>query len=243
LGADVFVQPAIEIRPVRDLVTMDAALERLARGDFAGVAFTSQHAVEAVCDRLWERGYDQRVFAGVQLAVVGDKTAQVLAARGLRADWVPSEQFNAERLLEVLASQASVAGQAWFLPQADRARETLAEGLAKLGAKVEVVVVYRAVAPEQLRADMLAALEKGQIQWVTVTSSQAARTLHQLCGPYLAQLRPLSLSPAISDVLAQLGWPAGAQARQATEAALVEALLEVQAARDGDCNSDGQRAP
>jgi uroporphyrinogen-III synthase len=52
-----------------------------------------------------------------------------------------------------------------------------------------------------------------------------ARTLHALCQPYLAQLKPISLSPAISQTLAELGWPANAEAKEATEEALVEALL------------------
>jgi uroporphyrinogen III methyltransferase/synthase len=225
LGAEVFVEPAIQIRPPASLAEMDQAIAHLAAGNFHGVVFSSRNAVQALLDRVWAQAYDVRIFAGMQIACVGSKTAEYLAARGLRADVVPPHDYSATTVLEELAARQVSTGQRWLLPQADQARDTLAAGLAHLGAEVERVTAYEAVPVAQLAPEIADALAKGAIQWVTVTSPNMARTLHGLSHAYLSQLKPLSLSPAISQTLEQLGWPAQAEASEATEEALLQALL------------------
>ncbi|MGN6135553.1 MAG: uroporphyrinogen-III synthase, partial [Aureliella sp.] len=225
LGADVFVQPAVAIEPPGDLTELDQAVVRLAEGFYSGIVFTSRNAVDAVLDRIWSHALDLRVFAGMQLACVGAKTAEALAHRGLRADMVPEHDFSAVGLLELLATCEHAAEERWLLPQADQARETLEARMVRLGLAAERVTAYRAVPTDELSDEIIDALERGAIQWVTVTSPNMARTLYALCGDYAGQLKPLSLSPAISQTLAELGWPAAAEAAEATEQSLLDALL------------------
>ena len=127
--------------------------------------------------------------------------------------------------IERLAKQGLIEGNRWLLPQTEQARDTLADGLARLGAQVERVTAYRSVPATELAAEVRAALERRAIQWITITSPNSAKALHALALPYVEQLKPISLSPAISDTLRELGWPAAAEAQEATEESLLEALL------------------
>lgn len=228
IGAEVFEQAAIEIAPPLNFAELDAAIALMAGGNYQGLAFTSRNAVDAVLDRAWALGYDARALAKCIIACVGSGTADQLSARGLRADLLPDEQFSAESLLKLLVQRFPASANRWLLPQGDQARDTLSVGLASAGMKVDRVTAYRAVAAEQLAPDIRAALERGSIQWVTVTSPHIARSLHAMCGEFLTQLKPLSLSPAISQTLAELGWPAQAEAETTTEESLVAALLQAE---------------
>ena len=226
LGAEVFEQPMLSIQPPEDLSPLHAAIERLQSGQIFGMAFTSRHAVQAVMQAIEALSLDSRAFHSVKLACVGDKTAEELQRFGLRPDIVPRE-FNAESLLAEIIGRGWAAGRSWCLPQADQARDRLESGLIQAGARVERVTAYRSVPAESLSPEVQAALDRGAIQWVTVTSPSIARTLHRLLGKHCDQVQPLSLSPAISQVLNEMGWPAAAEADQATEESLLAALQRI----------------
>ncbi len=228
LGAEVYEQPMLEIKPPEDETALEAAIQRLRAGELDGVAFTSRHAVEAVMQALWRHAADARVLHGVTIACVGDKTAETLKQFGVRPDIVPAASFNAESLLSEMMGQGVVTGQRWLLPQADQARESLAAGLIEGGGRVDRVIAYRSVPATELAPELEAAIARGAIDWVTVTSPSIARTLHRLLGQHSQRIKPLSLSPAISQVLADLGWPAVVQADSATEESLIESLLHWQ---------------
>lgn len=225
LGAEVFEQPMLTIEPPLDSQPLQQAISRSSEGYYTGVAFTSRNAVEAVMRTLREMSHDVRIFARAKLACVGDKTAEALAEFSLRADVLPAGTFNAESLVEQIVSMDLAAGQRWLLPQADQARETLEIGLKHAGAEVDRVTAYRSVPAQTLDAEIRAALDRRAIHWVTVTSPSIARTVHGLLGEHATHVKPLSLSPAISVVLSELGWPAAAEASNASEAALLECLM------------------
>ena len=224
LGAEVFEQPMLTIEPAEDLTFMHEAMKAVQAGKYFGIALTSRHAVEALMRVADELSLDSRAFHAVKLACVGEKTAEALRQFGLRADVVPAEKFNAESLLAEIVRHGLAANKKWLLPQADQAREALAVGLGAAGAEVDAVVAYRSVPARALSAEIQAALARDAIDWVTVTSPSIARTLHGLLGEHARRIKPLSLSPAISAVLEELGWPAAAQASEATEESLIGRL-------------------
>ncbi|MCC6509288.1 MAG: uroporphyrinogen-III C-methyltransferase [Pirellulaceae bacterium] len=228
LGAEVFEQSAIDIQPPIDLAPLDQAVTRLAQGCYQAVAFTSRHGVDAVWNRLWQQGLDARAFGKTKIACVGDKTAERLTHYGLRADLVPTGDFNAGRLLATILEQGLAHGQSWFLPQAQQAADTLSSGLVAAGAEVERVIAYRSTAATQLSPELITALNSGAIGWVTITSPSIARAVYQLVSAeQRAHLKPLSFSEAISRELTALNWPAAAQATTTSEDALIDALCRV----------------
>ncbi len=225
LGAEVFQQPMLSIEPPETTWGLEQAVIHTCLGKYFGIAFTSRHAVDAFMQMAWRIERDARALCNVKLACVGDKTAEALREAGLRADVVPDSTFNAQSLVQEIVKHDYALGKSWLLPQGDLARDTLAAGLQAAGAQVECLTAYRSVPATALLPEIHSAIERGAIQWVTVTSPSIARTLHGLLGAHASRIQPISLSPAISQVLAELGWPAVAEASQATEESLLAALL------------------
>lgn len=222
LGADVLLQPAIEIRPPADWKPLDDALARLA--DFEWIVFSSSNGVQSFLGRLCNSG-DLRQLGSAKLAAIGPGTADELARWRLRADLVPDE-YRAERLVEALAALGpSDSGGRCLLIRASRGREVLAEGLTAAGFAVEQVVAYESADVATPDADVLEGLEAGEIDWITVTSSAIARSLAALFGPSLSNARLVSISPVTSATLRELGYEPAAEATEYTMAGVVDALV------------------
>ncbi len=221
LGAEVLVQPAIQIDPPADWGPVDKVLAALDQFDW--LVFSSANGVQYFVERLWQVSGDVRKLGTVRLAAIGPATAEQLARYRLRADVVPSV-YQAEGLVEALAAEAR--GRRFLLARASRGRETLAEQLAARGASVTQVVVYQSTDVREPDAEVRAALVAGRIDWVTVTSSAIARWLVRMFGPHLRQSKLASISPVTSEVLRQLGYEPQAEARTATMSGLIQAILE-----------------
>ncbi|MCA9259321.1 MAG: uroporphyrinogen-III C-methyltransferase [Planctomycetales bacterium] len=224
LGARVLLQPAIEIGPPTDSGPLDAALARLSEFDW--IAFSSANGVQATCQRLLASGRDLRAFAATKIACIGPATQDTLRQRGLIADLTPDE-YRAESLAEALASH--VQGKRVLLVRASRGRETLAEMLAAAGAAVEQAVAYESRDVTVADADVAAELAAGEVDWMTVTSSAIARSLHGLFGDDLARARLVAISPLTAGVLAEAGQPATAVADTYDAEGVVAAILQATA--------------
>jgi uroporphyrinogen III methyltransferase/synthase len=227
LGANVLVQPAIEITEPADWSPVDAAIERLVEFDW--LVFSSANGVRYFFERLLARGHDLRALGRAKLATIGPATAEVLAEYHLHADLQP-EEYRAESLAKSLISNAS--GKKFLLLRASRGREILSEQLTEAGACVEQVVVYESRDVSAPVAEIAAAMQAGQIDWTTATSSAIARSLASMFGSSLHQTRILSISPLTSGVLAEHGFKAAAEAVEYTTDGMIAALLE--AASVGD---------
>lgn len=220
LGADVLVQPAIEIGPPDNWAPVDRAIENLPNFDW--LVFSSSNGVRSFFERLLQ-SRDLRSLARLKIAAIGPGSADELARYHLRADVVP-EQYRAEALAESLTSEAA-RGAKFLLVRASRGREVLSEQLTQAGGHVEQVVVYTSRDVTEAEPEVLAQLAAGKIDWVTVTSSAIARSLVRLLGDDLSRARLVSISPITSAVLAELGQQVTAEANPYTMSGVVAALL------------------
>lgn len=225
LGADVLLQPAIQITPLDDWKSVDAALERL--GEFDWLVFSSSNGVRYLLDRLCSTGGDLRELGAIRLAAIGPGTAEELARYHLKADLVP-EEYRAEALADALAGQA--AGRRFLLARASRGREVLAETLTAAGGNVGQVVVYRNTDVDRPEPRIAEAIGAGHVDWVTVTSSTIARSLVRLFGEDLRRVRLASISPVTSATLRELGYEPAAEARHYTMEGLIEAMTAAEEA-------------
>jgi uroporphyrinogen III methyltransferase / synthase len=200
-GATPIAFPTIDIRLAPDLAPLDRALDAIDR--FAWIAFTSANAVEIMFDRLAARGL--AVPGSVRIAAVGPGTARAVAARGARADFVPSEYLG-ERLG---AELGDVAGRRVLFPRAAQANDALIRVLTARGAVVEDVVVYDTL-PATRDERGLAELERG-VDAATFTSAstvdnfflllnERARAL--LAGAVIACIGPVTSAAARARGLA-----------------------------------------
>lgn len=222
LGADVVLQPAIEITDPDDWQPVDHALRRLA--DFDYLVFASANGVQRLLTRLCAIGLDLRALGSLRLAAIGPGTAEALAAYHLRADVVPEQEYRAEGLLNVLRQRAR--GQRFLLARASRGRELLADELRAAGAEVEQIVVYRSIDVTQPDDAVVQLLDRGQIDWLTVTSSSIAGAIVRLLGPRLVHTRLVSISPVTSATLRGLGVEPALEATSYTMDGVLQAILQ-----------------
>ncbi|QDV32962.1 uroporphyrinogen-III C-methyltransferase [Tautonia plasticadhaerens] len=235
LGAEVLVAPTVQILPVGDAGPMDSAIARL--DSFDWLVFTSGNGVSAFLDRIEALGRDLRALGHLKLAAIGPGTAEVLGRSRLRADLIPAS-FRSEGLAEAL--RPLVAGRRVLLARADRGRDLLREELGEV-AEVEQVAAYRNADAEALPKTVVDRLERGEVDWITLTSSAIASRLHGLLPDRARQLvssgsiRLASISPVTSEAARSLGWPVAAEASEHTWPGLVRALLdEASATKDAE---------
>ncbi|MDB5026657.1 MAG: uroporphyrinogen-III C-methyltransferase [Candidatus Eremiobacteraeota bacterium] len=138
VGAEPILAPAIAVGPPDDLAAARDAVERVR--EYGWVAFTSRNGVDAFFDRLGELGRDARAFGDVRIAAIGPKTAEALAARGIRVDVVPPAYVNEAVATELLARTAP--GDRVLIYRAQEAREVLPDTLREHGRVVDVVAAY-----------------------------------------------------------------------------------------------------
>jgi uroporphyrinogen III methyltransferase / synthase len=220
LGADVLLQPAIEIGPPESWDAVDAALVRL--DNFDWLVFSSVNGVEYLLNRLLAFYGDLRKLAGLRIAAIGPGTADLLAAYHLKADLLPVE-YRAEALAEVLT--AAAAGQRVLLARASRGRDVLAQTLMAAGIRTEQIVVYASRDVSVADTAVAELLRQGRIDWMTVTSSAIARSLAAMFGDDLRRTRLASISPVTSAVLRELGFEPAAEATVYTMDGLVDTIL------------------
>ncbi|HUG89874.1 MAG TPA: uroporphyrinogen-III synthase, partial [Planctomycetaceae bacterium] len=225
LGAEPVLLPTIAIRPVDDWSEVDVALARLAEYDW--LVFTSANGVAALFGRLWETGGDLRTLAGARVAAIGPGTADALAGWHVRADLVPDE-YRAEALAAALVPR--VAGKRVLWARASRGRDVLPHELAAAGAKLDPLVVYQNLDLPALPADAHARIERGEVDWIGLSSPSIARGLARLLSPAAKSqvgrnVRLASISPVTSEAARAAGLPIAAEARVYTWSGLFEAVV------------------
>jgi uroporphyrinogen III methyltransferase/synthase len=230
LGGVPHLLPTIAIRPASDLAPLDAALDQLQQQPWDWIVFTSANGVKAFLQRLLDRGRDLRDLGGVRLAAIGPKTAATLTGFHLKADLVPPAEFSSEGLVESLRER--VGGQRVLLARANRGRELLAQELAKL-AQVEQIAVYEQTDSLDTTAEAFGSLRRGEIEFVTFTSSNIARSLlgafdETLRGRVLrGEVKLVAISPETGRAIRAFDLPVAAEARVYTSDGVLDAVVEL----------------
>jgi uroporphyrinogen III methyltransferase/synthase len=227
LGAVVHVLPAVDILPPRDWNRVDEAIAGLAR--YQWMVFTSVNGVHALLGRLKQTGRDLRLLGPLKLAVIGPATADALRGYYLEPDVIPAN-YSSEGLVTVLKER--VAGQRVLLARADRGRDLLRKELGEV-AEVDQVAVYSQADILDTESEAFTCLRRGEIDYVTLTSSSIARALagalDDHCRARIAagEVKLVSISPVTSADIQKLGLPVAAEAKEATMEGVVEALVKL----------------
>ncbi|MCC9605220.1 uroporphyrinogen-III C-methyltransferase [Blastopirellula sp. JC732] len=219
LGADVYLQPAIQISPPHDWSRVDDAIRSL--HDYDWLVFSSANGVRYFFERLFALGDDLRAIGHMRIAAIGSGTADTLAEYHLNADVIPAE-YRAESLVASLKDEAE--GQRFLLPRASRGRDVLPKGLADAGGDVTEIVVYQSDDCTQLSADVVEAWEERPIDYVLVTSSAIARATVRLLGDRAKETKFVSISPITSDALREVGVEPSVEATVYSMDGVLEAL-------------------
>ncbi len=207
LGACVLEFPTIAVKPLPDYAEVRTVVENLR--DYGWVIFTSTNGVDHFWRILKEMGKDARALGPCQVAAIGPATADALRERGIEPDFVPPK-YVAESVVEGLLARG-VQGKKVLIPRAKVAREVLPEELAKAGAEVRVLPVYETGLAEAGPDEFLEWLARGDVQFVTFTSSSTVENFFALVpkeriAERRADLKIACIGPVTAKTLARFGF-------------------------------------
>jgi uroporphyrinogen III methyltransferase/synthase len=206
LGAETVAWPAIRIEP------LPWTLDNIGVYDWA--VFTSANGVRFFFERISDvRDLRARICA------IGPATRASIQAMRLKVDLI-GDEFVAESLLAAFDAQ-ELRGKRILIARAEKARDVLPEGLRQKGALVDVLPVYRTVAPP---LSELPVMEAGN--WILFTSSSIVEnTVAALGVEALRGLKIASIGPVTSGTARNLGLEVTVEASPYTTIGLVNAIL------------------
>ncbi len=223
-GAECYEVPTIAIsKPSDDFAGMDKGIEGLA--DYQWIVFTSQNGVNCFFDRLFSKGKDVRALGHMKIACIGPVTAKELHQYGLHADLVPAA-YKAEDLLDEMKKEVK-SGEKIFIPRAKEARSLLPEGLAEVGAQVDVAEAYTTEPDMEYQSTLVELLENHKVDIITFTSSSTVRNLMKLIEGKEALLEGVTLAcigPITADTCKEYGLTPAIVSDVYTIDGLVEAI-------------------
>jgi len=236
LGAVPYLLPTIEVREPLDWTAADAALAKVQAGNFDWLIFTSSNGVHAVMTRLKLLGKDVRALGHVKIAAIGDKTAEALAEYHIRAEVVPDQAVRSEGFAEQL--KLHVSGTRILIARAEQGRDALRVKLAEIAA-VEAVTVYRQVEAVDPNDDAMAALRRGEIHFVLLTSANIAKALVQSFDDTIrgrvqrGDIHLIAMSEEVDRTIRDAGLSTDEIAVEPSLTSLIEALIRSAASRAG----------
>ncbi|MCX5837980.1 MAG: uroporphyrinogen-III C-methyltransferase [Deltaproteobacteria bacterium] len=177
-GARVIPFPVIRIAPPESWEALDGAIDRL--DAYRWIIFTSANGVAFFFRRLRERRGDIRDLKGIRIATIGPATAAAVGALGIRVDIVP-EEFISEGVVRAFTGE-DLRGCRVLLPRAEEARDVIPEGLAEMGAKVDVVTAYRTIRSHRDPSGILPLLDGGKVDVITFTSHSTVNHFFGIMG-------------------------------------------------------------
>ncbi|MFZ5428507.1 MAG: uroporphyrinogen-III C-methyltransferase [Thermodesulfobacteriota bacterium] len=227
MGACTWEFPTIEVAPLADTTPVREAVGRLDCFDW--LVFTSVNGVKYFWHELSAMGKDARALGRLMVAAIGPATAQALAERGIKADFVP-DKYIAESVVEGLLA-LQIGGKKVLIPRALKAREVLPDELARAGALVEVLPVYETKLADQDPDEVIAAIEEGEIHYLTFTSSSTVDNFFQMVPaerlkPLRGKVKIACIGPITAATLKKHGFEPDVQPESYTIPALAKALVE-----------------
>jgi uroporphyrinogen III methyltransferase/synthase len=226
LGALPLHLPLIEITEPHDWSSVDRAIAEISAFDW--LVFTSANGVHAFVKRLRMLGGDLRALGRLRLAVIGSATAETLRGYHLEPDLVPGV-FRSEALAADLGEH--VRGKRVLLARANRGRELLREELSRCADVTEIAVYTQIEAVNHFHSSW-ARLRTGDVDFVTLTSSNIARVFAKHLDLYArkqidsGKIQIVTISPVTSETVREMGLPVAGEASVYNQKGLIDAVIE-----------------
>jgi uroporphyrinogen III methyltransferase/synthase len=225
-GAEVMELPTIEIVPPLSWKELDRVFPRLRSYDW--LIFTSANGVHFFWQRLREKG-KTRLPPSIKVCAIGPATAKQLKEKKISVDYMPKE-FIAESILDGFQKKF-IKGKRILLARAKKARDILPKGLRKMGAKVDVVEVYRTIKPRGGSKRLRQLLTDGKINVITFTSSSTVNHFVDLLKKEDLQKRLKGIAiacigPVTAKTAKEWGMKVQIQPKEYTIPGLTKAIAE-----------------
>lgn len=202
-GGQAIAFPTLEIVAIENSQVAKQQLENLKA--YQWLIFISANAVNFA---VTANNGKIRDFTQTKIAAVGKATAKALENVGLSVNLVPETGFNSEALLAASALQL-VQNQRILIVRGEGGRETLAQELQKRGAIVDYWEVYQRKIPKTDTAPVVDLLTQQQLDWLTVTSTEALQNLITMLETEKNSLLNIPLvviSERIKQIAASIGF-------------------------------------
>lgn len=187
---------------------------------YQAIVFTSAQAVQFFAPRVADRN--------LAVLAVGDATAA--AARKAGFEKVFSARGSSEDVAELIKSKTPELELKKVLhPCSDDTADDIGAAVTSLGVDVVQLPVYKAQFLDALPPEVQAALERGDIDVVTVFSTRTAENFVRLLlqknlRGVSARLEAVCISPTVATMLKELPWRTVRIARQPRMEAVMDAL-------------------
>ena len=224
LGAEVILQPAIEILETSSWGRFDAAIKRF--DGFSRVVLVSANAARFFFSRVNDPASSKvtaAALARVEFAAIGAATAAIAAGYGVQVALVPerSDSASLADLLENNPTQGKT-----MVVRANRGSAVLGDRLKQAGCAFEQFPIYQSRDVTEVAPDVLDKMQNNMIDWTTVTSSAIGTSLLNLFGAeVLKKTRLASISPTTTKALESLGLKVDVEATDYNMSGLVDAIV------------------
>jgi uroporphyrinogen III methyltransferase/synthase len=223
-GARTILFPTIKIVPAEDARQMDEAIARVETYDW--IIFTSANGVRFFFERLRDRRRDIRDLKGIRICAIGPATADIIEKHGIRVDIVPDE-FISEGIVKAF-EKFDLNGKKVLLPRAEKAREVIPEGLAKMGASVDIVTAYRTVRSGRDKGQIETLISEGKVDVITFTSPSTVHHFLAIMGkghPLPPAIKIACIGPVTAAAVKEAGMGVDIMQERYTIPGLVDALV------------------
>lgn len=177
-GARAIMFPTISIVPPESCDDLDRAVDSIESYDW--IVFTSANGVRFFFDRLKTRRRDIRDLRGIRICTIGPASASVMEGYGLTVDIIPGDYIS-EGVVDAFREH-DMDGKRVLLPRAETARDVIPEGLAEMGARVDVVTAYRTVTSKEDPAELFDLIDQNKVDVITFTSPSTVRGFVEIVG-------------------------------------------------------------
>jgi uroporphyrinogen-III synthase len=223
-GGQVIRFPLLEITPSHHMSHAADLTKRLDKFDMA--IFISRNAVVKAMELLSHLGVT--LPSQLQLAAIGQKTAQALADIGHATTVVPAHHFDSEALL-AKREMHDVKNRRIVIFRGEGGRTLLGDTLAARGALVEYAEVYRRRKPSPSIDTIEHTFFSNPVDIVAITSTEALQNLHELLVlggyPQTLEMRLLTGNRRMVEKALSLGFIRTLHASDPTDRSMFNAVV------------------
>ncbi|ALX65811.1 uroporphyrinogen-III synthase [Microbacterium sp. XT11] len=215
-GAVPVVAPLINFAPTTDQAALDAALAKLAAGEYDWLTITSATTVDVL--------YAHRavVPSTTKIAAVGETTAAALQAVGYEVALVPAQDNSAEGMAHQLIALEPEPRRILTL-RSEIAKPVLTKSLLKAGHHVDSVVAYRTVGVP-VTERILRDVQNGRINAILITSGSVAEQVREQFPDIPEETLLAAIGPRTARDARKAGLPISVVADRQTVDALIDAV-------------------
>ena len=228
LGANVLEMPLIKVTKDYDKHTLVEVFAELAQYEW--IIFTSANGVRFFFEEFFRAYDDIRSLGLVQIAVVGEATADIVREYHLRVELQP-KKASAEELARLLMERESLDSAKVLVVTGNLNRDTLVDKLNDARAIVDRLPLYKTEETDLASDPVAGDFRQNGADAILFASPSAAQSFFDQAATLKLNgkaKKPLagSIGATTTAAMKQLGLPVDFEAAAATLESLVEALLK-----------------